>query len=48
MQDRGGWYKPAGKGHIFYFIAGHSARDLENPAYQQIILNALNWKPGMK
>jgi len=45
MQDRGGWYKQAGKGWVFYFIAGHTAKDLENPIYQQIILNALTWTP---
>jgi len=45
MQDRGGWMKKAGKGWIFYFMPGHTVQDLENPAYQQIILNCLTWKP---
>ncbi len=45
MQDRAGWLKPAGKGWIFYFMPGHTVKDLENPIYQQIILNCLSWKP---
>lgn len=45
MQDRAGWYKPAGKGWIFYFMPGHSAKDFENPAYGQIVVNAFLFKP---
>jgi len=43
MQDRGGWLKPAGKGWIFYFMPGHTVKDVENPLYQQLILNCLTW-----
>ncbi|MBI1390480.1 MAG: hypothetical protein GC154_18745 [bacterium] len=46
MQDRSGWYKPAGKGWLFYFQPGHSVTDLENPNYSQIVLNAITWNPG--
>lgn len=45
MQDRAGWYKTAGKGHLFYFQPGHATPDFKNKTYTQIILNALNWKP---
>ena len=34
-----------GKGMVFYFMAGHSAKDFENPTYSQIIVNALTYKP---
>ncbi|MGH9629157.1 MAG: ThuA domain-containing protein [Bryobacteraceae bacterium] len=43
MQDRAGWVMQAGKGHVFYFQPGHFARDLENPAYSQILMNAIEW-----
>jgi len=45
MQDRGGWLKKSGKGWIFYFMPGHSNRDMENPVLQQVIVNCLTWKP---
>ena len=45
MQDRGAWYKPAGKGHVFYFQPGHTAKDFKNKNYAQMILNAINFKP---
>jgi hypothetical protein len=45
MQDRAGWLKKAGKGWAFYFMPGHTVEDLENPIYQQIILNCLTWRP---
>ena len=48
IQDRGGWLKPTGKGWALYFMPGHIAEDLENPNYQQIILNCLTWKPKSK
>lgn len=46
MQDRAGWYKPAGKGWVFYFQPGHSVSDFENENYCQILLNCLTWKRG--
>jgi len=45
-QDRSGWYKPTGKGWVFYYQAGHRAADFEHPAYLQIIRNTLTWQPG--
>ena len=44
-QDRGGWYKKAGDGWVFYLQPGHKATDFENKSYMQIILNTLTWKP---
>jgi len=40
-QDTAGWYRPAGRGWVMYFMAGHSAREFENPAYSQILVNAV-------
>jgi hypothetical protein len=45
QQDTGGWIKRAGKGTVFYFMAGHSVKDFENPGYAQIVVNAVNFKP---
>ena len=44
MQDTAGWYEPAGKGRVFYFMAGHSKADFENPSYSQIVVNAVKFK----
>ena len=44
MQDRAGWLKNAGRGHIFYFQPGHRAEDY-TPAYVQILVNAITWRP---
>lgn len=41
MQDRAGWLAPAGRGWIFYFMPGHSAKDFQHEAYVRILLNAL-------
>ena len=45
MQDRAGWLMKAEKGWVIYFQPGHSPSEFETPVYQQIILNALTWKP---
>ncbi len=45
MQDRSGWYKPYGRGWVFYFHPGHTVEDFKTPNYCQIILNSLTWKP---
>jgi hypothetical protein len=47
MQDRGGWYKAAGKGWVFYLQPGHLAADFKNRQYCQIIWNCLTWRPDM-
>lgn len=44
MQDRAGWLKRAGRGYVFYFQPGHRAEDY-TPAYVQILVNAITWKP---
>lgn len=44
MQDRSGWYKPKGKGWIFYFHPGHITEDYRNSDFCQIILNCFTWK----
>ena len=44
QQDRCGWYKPAGKGWVFYYQPGHQAADFEHPAYLQILHNTLTWQ----
>jgi hypothetical protein len=46
MQDRGGWYKPAGSGWLFYLQPGHAESDFRERNYCQIILNCLTWPPG--
>lgn len=45
LQDTGGWYRPAGKGWVFYFMAGHSVHEFENPSYSQILINAITFQP---
>lgn len=45
QQRHAGWLKPAGKGWIIYLMAGHSARDFEDPVYGRIVSNAVIWKP---
>ena len=45
MQDRSGWFKRAGRGHVFYFQPGHAVSDFENRDYCQILLNCLTWNP---
>jgi len=46
MQDTAGWYRPAGKGWVFYFMPGHSSAEFEHPIYSQIVVNAVAWKPS--
>jgi hypothetical protein len=45
MQDRGGWFKPVGKGRLFYLQPGHAESDFRNRSFCQIILNCLVWQP---
>ena len=45
VQETAGWYKKAGKGWVMYFMAGHSGKEFEDPAYAQILTNAVNFKP---
>lgn len=45
LQDRAGWYKKSGQGHLFYFMPGHDARDFNHPVYRQILVNAILFQP---
>lgn len=47
MQDTAGWYKRAGKGMVMYFMPGHSVTEFENPAYAQILVNAVLFQPAL-
>ena len=46
MEPTSGWYKPAGKGWVFYLQPGHTELDFENRSFFQVILNCLNWEPN--
>ncbi len=41
MQERAGWFKPAGKGWLYYFQPGHSPKDFEDPTFSRIVVNAI-------
>ena len=41
-QDIAGWYKKTGKGSVMYFMPGHNGREFEEPAYAQILANAVS------
>jgi len=43
MQPTSGWYKQSGKGHIFYYQAGHSVSDFKNQNFIRVLLNTLEW-----
>jgi len=45
QQDTAGWIRKAGKGWVMYFMAGHSGKEFEDPAYAQILANAVNFRP---
>jgi hypothetical protein len=45
-QTTAGWYRPAGRGWIFYYLPGHGIQDFENPVYAQILVNTLRFKPS--
>lgn len=40
-QDTAGWRMKTGDGTVIYLMPGHAARDFENPAYAQIVTNAV-------
>jgi hypothetical protein len=42
-QPTAGWYRPAGKGMVMYFMVGHNASDFDNPIYAQILANAVTF-----
>jgi hypothetical protein len=43
MQNHAGWIRPAGKGSVMYFMAGHSLREFDNQPYAQILINAVKY-----
>jgi hypothetical protein len=45
IQDTAGWYKKSGKGWVMYFMAGHSGKEFDDPAYAQILVNAVTFRP---
>jgi hypothetical protein len=45
-QPTAGWYRPADKGMVFYFMVGHKATDWDIPVYAQIVANAVNFAVG--
>jgi Trehalose utilisation len=46
MQDRAGWTKAAGAGQIVYLQSGHFAAEFRDSILDQMILNAIRWKPA--
>jgi hypothetical protein len=44
-QVHAGWVKAADRGWIVYLLPGHSVKDLEDPTYARIVMNAVIWKP---
>lgn len=40
-QAHAGWYRPAGKGRIYYLLPGHSVREFQHPAYVRMVINAV-------
>jgi hypothetical protein len=42
-QPTAGWYRPAEKGTVMYFMVGHNASDFDNPVYAQILANAVKF-----
>jgi hypothetical protein len=48
MQSTSGWLKKVGKGWLIYLQPGHSLEDMGSEPFQQILINALRWKPKEK
>ncbi len=48
MQPTAGWYRPAGKGSVMYFMPGHNASDFDNPTYAQILANAVQFQAAAR
>ena len=44
-QDTAGWAMRAGKGHVLYFMPGHSELEFRHPAYARILVHAVTWRP---
>ena len=48
MQNTSGWLKKVEKGWLIYLQPGHSLEDMQSKAFQQIVVNAIRWKPQEK
>ncbi len=44
-QATAGWLMRLGKGHVLYFMPGHTEQEFRNPSYLRIVTNAVVWKP---
>ena len=42
-QPTAAWYRPGGRGMVFYFMVGHKPSDYDNPVYAQILANAVTF-----
>ena len=38
-----GWTRKYGDGNVFVLLLGHDARSFQTPAFQQIVLNGVDW-----
>jgi len=45
-QQPGGWRRTAGEGRVCVLTPGHNLPVWEHPAYQALIVNALDWVSG--
>jgi hypothetical protein len=44
-QAHAGWYRPSGKGWIYYLLPGHSIREFQHPAYVRMVINTIIYQP---
>ncbi len=44
-QPTAGWLMRFGRGHVLYFMPGHTEREFRHPSYLRILANAVTWKP---
>jgi type 1 glutamine amidotransferase len=38
-----GWTRKYGEGKVFVLLLGHDARSFQTPAFQQLVLNGVDW-----
>jgi uncharacterized protein len=38
-----GWTRPYGDGKVFVLLLGHDGRSFQTPAFQQLVLNGVDW-----
>lgn len=43
-QPTAGWLRPLGRGHVMYFMPGHTVDEFRNAAYQRLIANTVVWR----